>query len=557
MPKCPHSRASRTFVAVVVGLAFAAGATAPTMASPTPAAASVIARARTANPSAVTYQPPVDAPVVDGFRPPPEPWLAGNRGLDYATSPGTSVRAVADGEVIFAGAVGGTLHVTVLHPDGLRSSYSFLAGVTVAVGQRVVGGQPLGIAGAVFHVGVRLGDDTYIDPAALFASGAPEVHLEPGGDDHAPATALGANERSLFNRIISEAMDRTGMAERLRVTAAMARWVARMEPLQVGLRTVRAGADWVVAQQSCTEGSVTTPKLQQRHVAVLVGGIGSTSESAAITKLDTAELGYQPADVVRLSYAGGRVPGVPNGPGVAEHLAARPYTAADSQRPLRESAHELAELVIAAVAAAPGVPIDVLAHSQGGVVARLAVLELAERGTALPAGSSVVTLGSPHQGADLATGLAATHASPAGADLLDAASAKLGLSLDPGAPAVADLAEDSSVIAELALAEVPGVRVRSIAARGDLVVPSPRSSLSGMPAATIDLMGTHAHDELPGDPRARREVALALAGRAPSCSSLVGALGDHLAGEAVTGMEDRGLLALTALSWGASDAGWP
>jgi hypothetical protein len=38
---------------------------------------------------------------------------------------------------------------------------------------------------------------------------------------------------------------------------------------------------------------------------------------------------------------------------------------------------------------------------------------------------------------------------------------------------------------------------------------------------------------------------------------LVGALGDHLAGEAVTGMEDRGLLALTALSWGASDAGWP
>lgn len=44
-----------------------------------------------APPATVTYRPPVDAPVVDAFRPPPENWNAGNRGIEYAARPGTSV----------------------------------------------------------------------------------------------------------------------------------------------------------------------------------------------------------------------------------------------------------------------------------------------------------------------------------------------------------------------------------------------------------------------------------------------------------------------------------
>src|SRR5688500_89657 len=36
----------------------------------------------------VTYQPPVDAPVADRFRPPATPYGAGNRGVDYDTSTG-------------------------------------------------------------------------------------------------------------------------------------------------------------------------------------------------------------------------------------------------------------------------------------------------------------------------------------------------------------------------------------------------------------------------------------------------------------------------------------
>src|SRR5215213_9101976 len=131
--------------------------------------------ASSAAPSAVTYRPPVDAPIVDPFRPPAENWNSGNRGLEYATTPGTLVGASAAGEVVFAGPVAGGLHVVVLHADGLRTSYSFLALVAVHRGQKVVQGQTLGSTQDRFHFGVRAGD-AYLDPAKLFGGGPPEVH---------------------------------------------------------------------------------------------------------------------------------------------------------------------------------------------------------------------------------------------------------------------------------------------------------------------------------------------------------------------------------------------
>ena len=48
-----------------------------------------------AKPAPPTYEPPVDAVVVDGFRPPATPFGAGNRGLEYGTDPGTAVAAVS------------------------------------------------------------------------------------------------------------------------------------------------------------------------------------------------------------------------------------------------------------------------------------------------------------------------------------------------------------------------------------------------------------------------------------------------------------------------------
>lgn len=129
---------------------------------------------------APTYRPPVDAPVTDPFRAPPQPWAPGNRGLEYATIPGTVVGAIGPGVVTFAGPVAGSLHVTVRHPDGLRSSYSFLAAVRVGEGDAVAAGDPVGVAADRLHLGLRRGD-VYLDPAALWGRpvGGGRVHLVP------------------------------------------------------------------------------------------------------------------------------------------------------------------------------------------------------------------------------------------------------------------------------------------------------------------------------------------------------------------------------------------
>ena len=42
--------------------------------------------------------PPVDAPIVDPFRPPPCAWCPGNRGIEYDVPAGTPVRAAAAGD---------------------------------------------------------------------------------------------------------------------------------------------------------------------------------------------------------------------------------------------------------------------------------------------------------------------------------------------------------------------------------------------------------------------------------------------------------------------------
>lgn len=122
--------------------------------------------------SSVVYSPPIDVAVSDPFRPPATFAGAGNRGLAYGTTAGMAVNAAAEGTVVFAGTIGAHSHVTIMHADGIRTSYSFLAATAVTVGDVVVAGQVVGETGdEPFHLGARVGD-TYIDPALLMAPGA-------------------------------------------------------------------------------------------------------------------------------------------------------------------------------------------------------------------------------------------------------------------------------------------------------------------------------------------------------------------------------------------------
>lgn len=126
-----------------------------------------------APPSSVIYTPPVDAPIIDPFRPPETFAGPGNRGIEYGVAPGMPIHAAADGVVVFAGQVGGGLFVTISHADGVDTTYSYLAEILVGSGETVSRGQQVGTSGATFHFGAKIGD-AYLDPETLFAASGPD-----------------------------------------------------------------------------------------------------------------------------------------------------------------------------------------------------------------------------------------------------------------------------------------------------------------------------------------------------------------------------------------------
>lgn len=125
---------------------------------------------------ALLFAWPVPAPVVvRPFDPPPQPWLAGHRGVDLAARPGTPVLAAGAGTVVFAGTVAGRGVVSVDHAGGLRTTYEPVT-ASVRAGAAVSAGQQLGVvtgAGhgcACLHWGLRRGP-VYLDPLTLLGRG--------------------------------------------------------------------------------------------------------------------------------------------------------------------------------------------------------------------------------------------------------------------------------------------------------------------------------------------------------------------------------------------------
>ena len=493
------------------------------------------AQSSSATSASVEYQSPSDAEIVDHFRLPPKPWMAGNRGIDYGTSAGAQIGAAAAGRVIFAGQVGGALHVTVEHADGLRTSYSFLASIAVSAGEQVRVGDVVGIAGGPFHFGVRAPDDTYLDPEALLAGALrPRARLVPGTDQG--LERLGAHEqRSLLDVFLdtgASVLSATS-AWSSRTTALVAHYLVELNPTTHAIRAVDAFAKWLHDQETCTPSATEVPARQSRRIVVLVSGLGTSSDANTAWEIDTKSLGYADADVVRYSYEGGQAPRVDanqqsNLRSVASQpfsaIATRAFTSLDSQQSVGTSADRLSALLQSVAAAQPGVPIDVVAHSQGGVVARLAV-ERSGAEDRLPAEvDTLVTVSSPQQGAPLATAVVALGDTPGGAAALtQVRAAGAADDLDNHLPAISDLAETSPIIDELHQRSMPdGVRFVTIGGSGDLVVPG---SVAIDPAADASVIlptevGNEAHGTLPSSPAATREIGLAVAGMGPTCQSL-------------------------------------
>lgn len=126
------------------------------------------------------WRAPVEAPIVDPFRPPAGPYAPGNRGIEYAVAEGDTIVAVADGRVGFRGPVGGRLYLVVEHQGGLRSTYGPLASIDVLRGAKVTAGQPVATARSGFHLTARIGDH-YVDPAPFLDGRCGRPRLVPAG----------------------------------------------------------------------------------------------------------------------------------------------------------------------------------------------------------------------------------------------------------------------------------------------------------------------------------------------------------------------------------------
>ena len=493
------------------------------------------------------YRPPVPGEVVDDWRPPATARGRGNRGIDLAARPGDDVRAAAAGTVAYAGRIGRLWHVVVLHADGLRTSYSFLAGTTVRRGDAVGRGDRVGIAAGVVHFGVRRGD-VYLDPLlVLDDDGPPKVHLVPTREKAVDAEA--EERRGLLQqlgavaagggRAVGGAMTAVGgLAVEFgwdRVEDALRRFEARLRVYENGVRAI-AHLVWEVEtgderravraerfiddQARCTPSSVPTPRRPGAgRVALLVGGLGSATGDAAVLDVDTEALGYDA--VVQFSYAGGEAP----------------YDAGDTHGDIEVYGDRLRARLVELARERPGVPVDVVAHSMGGLVVRAGLSGADAFAPDMPVIPNVVTMASPHHGTTWATVAAGVQLHPRGRGVLTLLDELTFGRLPAVQRSTGQMSAGSSFVQGLADDGLPaGTNVTSIAATGDWVVSEGGSAIDDatnvLVPVELGLGRLNPHDALPGDPQTQRELALAVAGMGPQCRDVAADLG--LAGAIAT-----------------------
>lgn len=144
--------------------------------------------------------PPVAGPLVRGFDPPGQKWLAGHRGVDLLAAVGSPVVAVRAGTVSYVGAIAGRGIVTVSHGD-TRTTYQPVE-ASVAMGDQISAGEQLGTlaeghacdGGTCLHLGWLRGS-TYLDPSALFD--APVIRLLPASAAQVAAKLAAARAAQL------------------------------------------------------------------------------------------------------------------------------------------------------------------------------------------------------------------------------------------------------------------------------------------------------------------------------------------------------------------------
>jgi hypothetical protein len=464
---------------------------------------------------------PVDGAVVRAFDPPRSRFGAGHLGVDIAAAPGTPVRAAGPGVVVFAGRVAGARHVVVAHAAGLRTSYSFLASILVRRGQRVGAGDAVGTTGgtgdghggSVLHFGLRAGE-TYVDPMGLFrpVDLATIVHLAPTTDRPRPVD-VSSERRGLLaglahaaGAVVTGAVDGV-VGDASAAADAAGTVLVATNPLAAA---VAGTADWFEQRQHCDPHAPPADgEGGSGHRVMFVAGIeSSASADEPPLALPPAQLGYLPGEVTYFSYSGGR-----------------DYTAADTEGPIIVAARRLASQLRGMQRRAPGREVDLIAHSQGGVVVEAFLTLIYKPGDrSYPPLGTVVTLSSPLHGDPLASALAGVAGTDSGAAGLRAAAraaSAVGDRLPLLAPAIRDLAAGSDLMKRLDSAHLPDeVQLTTVGAATDVIVPADAAGRTGARGTTVIPEGLNAHKAVLSDPSALRAVRAALENKPLPCQSL-------------------------------------
>lgn len=437
-----------------------------------------------AQPGAVWLTPPVDGALVARYDEPERKWGSGHRGVDFAVAAGTAVRAAAPGYVVFAGPVAGAFAVTIDHGSAFETTYSALASVDVTEGEHVDRGHWIGTSAAAHrggtggvHLGVKV-DGRYADPALflgpLDASAA--IHLAP---------------------VVERTYSQRTTAERL--------WFLRPRPAYVG------DHERPCAPSDSTSAPSAPPN---DNVVVAINGLGSKTAGPTDTDLYRHAvdlLRYDPRDVYLFSYEGTR--------GRRLH---EPYPATATFGDFGAGVGKLRALLREIARRHPGRDVDLLAHSQGGLIARVYLERLARTWSPwLPRVRHLVTLATPHTGApaaDLAARLEETPWGKAVAGGLSRLAHKTGLLPDPRARSVAQMSPGSRLNELLAAEDAAyGARVLALSVPDDLAVPAHRARLAHERNLMLPPAGGFAHSRIVESERAAAVAYDFLRDAAPAC----------------------------------------
>ncbi len=425
----------------------------------------------------VRYARPVAGAVLRAFEPPAHDYGPGHRGVDLAADVGAPVRAAARGTVRHAGAVVGVVWVSIDHPDGVTTSYGPLTALQVARGDDVARGDLLGVVAAGghgdplrdrgLHFGARRGDG-YIDPLTLPGLREPRATLVGDGSWQGSA----------------------------HVVNAYAPWA--------GGRL--AGVLTTPSPVATAPGYAVPPN--PNHL-VLIAGLSSASQQRIV---DATHLGIDPTSVTHLSYAG-RDGAVDVAAGLGGPRRDQlPYGPEHTWEGVEAASAHLEAQLRAIAVREPGRAVDLMGHSMGGVViAHYLLTRHDPYDRTLPPIAHVVTVASPLRGSDPARlGTAILEDLVSGsvvrgvwgaAEGLPGAVGELARSLDPDAPALAQLATGSSLLDDLEArfaaavqdgsvgAFAMGTRMLSLAGSLDVLVLGERSAFAQ--AERRMLPGTH------------------------------------------------------------------